>query len=80
MSHMSNKEFNRFKKACLYSVSIHQKLKDGTFIHDKKLMAELMDDSKITGGGCPKQKPLIGENYQVNIPNSGHKYNLRNRK
>ena len=82
---MDNKEFKRFKKSLNHTVKVYEKMKNGSFINDKKLMAELMDDSKLTGGGCPKQKPRIGENYQVDMIKLGltkknHKYNLRMRK
>ena len=58
-------------------------MKDGTFINDKRLMAELMDDTQSDGVICDDNtvyvSPRIGDDYQVKIKSLGHKYNLRPR-
>ena len=78
---MNSKEYSRFKKQLKHSKEIHEKFKNGSFINDKILMAELMDDSKINTNGCYKKKPKIGKQYQVDMIGLGldkKKYNLRN--
>ena len=83
---MNNKEFAQFKERCQYSKTIYEKMKNGSFINDKVLMAELMDDSKLTGGVCPRHEPRVGEQYQVKLlykkeikynKKESHNYNLR---
>ena len=35
---MNNKEFAQFKERCLYSKTIYEKMKNGSFINDSGLM------------------------------------------
>ena len=80
---MNNREFALFKKRCLHSKGVYERMKDGTFINDKSLMAELMDDTQAEEDKCEDKPvyvpPRIGDDYQVKIKSLGHTYNLRPR-
>ena len=77
---MDDKEFKRFKKRCLHSKKIYQKMVDGSFMKDKRLMAELMDDSELGESSCERIEPRIGKEYQADIPNSVFNLRKKNKK
>ena len=65
---MNKTDLNRYKKSRKWTAYVHEKLRDNTFCNDKKIMDDLMDDSKICGGPCPGAKIRIGKEYQAIIP------------
>ena len=46
---------------------------DGSFMKDKRLMAELMDDSELGESSCERIETRISKEYQADIPDSVYK-------
>lgn len=63
-----DKYIREYKKGRKWTQMVHEKLKDGTFKNDKRIMDELMDDSNLHEDAYNYGKIRIGEKYQCVIP------------
>ena len=63
-----DKYIREYKKTRERTQYVHEKLKDGTFMNDKSIMDELMDDSNLHEDAYNYSKIRIGEKYQCDIP------------
>lgn len=60
-------EINVIQHYAIQTKTYRKQLADGTFRKNKRLLDDLLEDSKIKEDVCPPKKPLIGPEHQAVI-------------